>query len=301
MKIATYNVRNLFDPGTFVDEASGVAVKEEFFNKRVEHFIAMFKTLDLDIICLQEIGGEQGVKIISEALSYGYFFAKPNKRGIRMAVMYKQELSTCISCESVSFGELHIPSIQTHGDTDLLKPIAQRRDILELTLTVHEKTISINTFHLKSNLPQYLEGDDFENDLNAYTDAKFRCVFYKIMELSALRRHVTKRLLEGKEVILLGDYNENNTASTMDILKASQKEELRLHDVLTKYEGEATTHMHRGNALTFDTILLSCGLQEKVKSVMVENKTLQDYSMLPQGVIENEVESDHALVYVDIF
>jgi hypothetical protein len=240
--------------------------------------------------------------MIGEALSYDCFFAKPNKRGIRMAALYKKELSSSITCESVSFGELTIPPIETRGDTDSLKPIMQRRDILEITLTTAEKTISINTFHLKSNLPQYLEDDDVENDANAYTDAKFRCIFFKTMELCALRRHVTERLLNGKEVILLGDYNENNTASIMDILKSSSrgKEELRLHDTLNDYKGDATTHIHRGGRLTFDTILVSQGIKEKIVSVHVANETLRDYSMFAPGAIEQEVESDHAMVFVEI-
>lgn len=299
MKIATYNVRNLYDPGTFVDDEKKDAVDEGFFNRRVEHFTSIFKELDLDIICLQEIGGEQGVRMMSEALSYECFFAKPNKRGIRMAVMYKKSLSDSISCESVSFGDLPIPSIQTRGDTNALLPIAQRRDILEITLKNSGKTISINTFHLKSNLPQWLSDDDVENDANAYTEAKFRCIFYKTMELSALRKHTTKLLQNGKEVILLGDYNENSSASIMDILKASQKDELRLDDMLIGYQGDRTTHMHRGNGLTFDTILVSQGLKEKVTSITIENKNLRDYSQLPWGEIEHEVESDHAMVWID--
>jgi endonuclease/exonuclease/phosphatase family metal-dependent hydrolase len=61
MKIATYNVRNLYDPGTFIDEKEENPVEETFFNQRVEHFTRIFRELDLDIICLQEVGGEKGI------------------------------------------------------------------------------------------------------------------------------------------------------------------------------------------------------------------------------------------------
>lgn len=297
MKIATYNVHNLFDPGTCVDD-SAEPISQAFFEKRIAYFIDFFKKLDLDIICLQEIGGEEALKRITSVLPYTYFCAKPNKRGIRMAVLYKNTLKESIFCESVSFGALPIPSIEVQGDTSMLKPIEQRRDILELTLTLKDTSISINTFHLKSNLPQYLEGDDMEHDSDAYVDAKVRCVFYKIMELRALRKHATKRQKEGKEVVLLGDYNENNIASTIDILKGSQEEDLRLTDVLAGYEGDKTTHMHRGQKLTFDTMLISQGLVNKITQVRVENDTLEDCSQLP---LEAEVvESDHALVWAEI-
>ncbi len=298
MKIATYNLHNLYDAGTSVDDSGAEPITERFFNERIAHFSEKFRMLDLDIICLQEVGGEKGVTILSDSLGYDYFLARPNKRGIRMAVMYKKALSSRVTCESVNLGDLYIPSIQERGDTSALKPVVQRRDILEITLTTQEKTISINTFHLKSNLPQYLDGDDMEHDAQAYTDAKFRCVFYKTMELRAIRDHATRRIKEGKEVILLGDYNENNTASTMDILKGSQDDTLRLEDVLKSYAGDAVTHYHRGGKLTFDTILISQGLVEKVSSVHVENRDLTDCSQLP---LEAEVVgSDHALVWVDI-
>lgn len=301
MKIATYNVRNLFDPGTHIDERSEEVVQESFFNTRVDYLIRYLGGLDLDIICFQEIGGELGVQLISKALSYDYFLAKPNKRGIRMGVMYKKSLKEIISCESVSFGELPIPSLEVRGDTALLKPIMQSRDILEITLQVNGKTVSINTFHLKSNLPQYLEGDNFEQDASAYVDAKFRCIFYKTMELCALRRHANKRLQEGKEVVLLGDYNETNIASTIDILVGSQnREKPDFHDLLTNHSSDITTHIHRGRRLTFDTIITSTGLKNKMQSITVCNSDLKDYSGLPQGAIEHEVESDHALVWVDL-
>lgn len=294
MKIATYNVHNLYDPGTSVDSQSE-PITEGFFNQRITYFTEKFRALDLDIICLQEIGGEKAVTLIGDTLGYDYFFARPNKRGIRMAVLYKKSLASSVTCESVSLGELHIPPIDIRGDTDMLAPISQRRDILEITLSHGEKTISITTFHLKSNLPQYLEDDDIENDSDAYVDGKFRCVLYKTMELRALRKHTTKRLQEGKEVMLLGDYNENNTASIIDILKGSQIDELRLEDVLKKYAGDPVTHYHRGGKLTFDTILISQGLVPKVSTVGIENADLKDCSQLS---LEAEViDSDHALVW----
>jgi len=295
MKIATYNLRNLYDPGTSVDEHGSEPISERFFNERIAYFTEQFRKLDLDIICLQEVGGEKGVTLIGDTLQYDYFFARPNKRGIRMAVLYKKAIADFVRCESVSLGELFIPSIQEHGDTQGLAPITQRRDILEITLQVGGKTLSINTFHLKSNLPQYLDGDDMEHDSDAYVDAKFRCILYKIMELRAIRKHATVRLKEGKEVIFLGDYNENNSASAMDVLKGSQEEVLRFEDLLKGYIGDATTHVHRGGKLIFDTILVSQGLVPMVRDVHVENGDLTDCSQLP---LEAEVVgSDHALVW----
>jgi exonuclease III len=301
MKIATYNVRNLFDPGTKIDDRTEEVVQESFFLKRIEYLKGCFTWLDLDIICLQEIGGELGVKMLGEALGYDYFFARPNKRGIRMAVMYKKALAGSVTCESITFGELTVPAIEQKGDTSSLKPIVQRRDILEVTVQIGEKVLSINTFHLKSNLPQYLEGDDMEQDLDAYVDAKWRCVFYKTMELCALRRHANKRIQEGKEILLLGDYNETNIASIMDILTGAQNREKPVfYDLLAGYAADPVTHMHRGKKLVFDTIIASSGIKSAMKEIKVENETLKDYSGYPQGAIEHEIESDHALVWVDL-
>jgi exonuclease III len=297
MKIATYNVRNLFDPGTKIDPNTMEVVSEEFFATRINYFINQLRPLDIDIICFQEIGGEAGLRKIAEALSCEVFFAKPNARGIRMAVLYKHHLKDMISCESVSFGDLFIPNIQSKGDTSILPPIAQRRDVLVVTVREGERVMKVVTFHLKSLLPLYLEGEDMEHDMAAETDASFRAMFYKMMELRALRAYMVEEKKKGVELVLLGDFNDNHASGAFNIIKSSRADEnFRLHDVLAGYNGDKTTHIHRGMRLTFDTLLVTNGLQERLKGVQVYNETLRDYSTLPQGAIEHEVESDHALV-----
>jgi endonuclease/exonuclease/phosphatase family metal-dependent hydrolase len=301
MKIATYNVRNLFDPGTCIDDTKTEVVQEHFFNQRVAYFIEQLRVLDLDIVCLQEIGGEKGVIMISEALGYTFFSAKPNKRGIRMSVLYKKTTPYRVVCSSVSFGELTIPSIQEAGDTSMLKTIEQRRDVLVIDIDSYNgKPLRIVTFHLKSLIPSYLEGDNMETDQVAHTDAKFRSIFYKMMELRALRAYADTSLNEGKELVFLGDFNDNNNSSGLEILKSSPQDEKRLSDVLAGFGGDKTSHMHRGNKLTFDTLIVSAGIKAAIASVHVENKELKDYSSLPWGDIEHEIQSDHAMVWVEL-
>lgn len=299
MKIATYNIRNLYDAGTFIDERAENAVKEDHFNKRVEHFSETLKNKDLDIICLQEIGGDEGIKKIAENIGYNYFSAKPNKRGIRVAALFKKELGN-VAAASLSLGDLHVPSILTAGDTSTIPPISQRRDVLTLDVDNYEgKALRVVSFHLKSLIPTYLEGQD-EADMNAHTDAKFRSIFYKMMELRALRGLATKSIEEGKEIIFLGDFNENNNSSGIDILKSSMEDKYRLYDVMVGYEGNKTTHIHRGNPLTFDTILVTEWIKNKIQMVEVDNQNLKDYSTLPPGDIEHVIEADHAMVWVDL-
>lgn len=297
-------MRNLYDPGTFLDENMTESVSEGFFNKRMEYFIAQFRELDLDIICLQEVGGEKGITTIGQALGYNYFFAKPNRRGIRMAVLYKKHLEGNIHCESVSLGELQVPSLKTRGDTESLPLITQRRDVLVVDINFSGKKLRLVTFHLKSLLPEYLEGDDIEKDVDAHADAKFRCIFIKMMEIRALRAFANKSIQEGYNLVFLGDFNENNNSSIIDILKSSNKEDYMLYDVLVGYDGDKTTLIHKGNKLTFDTMLVSKDIKELVENVLVHNSGLKDFStLIPDGGAEYEfqfVESDHALVSVTL-
>ena len=160
--------------------------------------------------------------------------------------------------------------------------------------------LRIVTFHLKSLLPEYLDGDDMENDRKVHVEAKFRCILYKMLELRGLRALADTSIDEGRDVIFLGDFNDNNNSSGLDILKSSNKEECMLYDVLVGYKGDKTTHHHRGNKLTFDTMLVSEGVKEIIQGVHVENTTLKDYSILGPGEIEHEIESDHALVWVTL-
>jgi exonuclease III len=301
MKIATYNVRNFYDAGTSIDRETEEVVKEDFFNKRVAYFVEKFRALNLDIICLQEIGGEKGVSIIGDILGYNYFFAKPNKRGIRMAVLYKKELSEKIRCESFSFGDISVPDLQEEGDMKSFKPMNQRRDVLVCDFDNYNgKKLRIVTFHLKSLLPLYFENDDKENDEKAFSDAKFRSVFHKIVELRAMRTFVDKSLNEGRELVLLGDFNEDHKASSISILKDSNKEDRFLFDILTGFKGDDATHIYRDTKLTFDTILVSNNLKNSISSVSVNNEDLKCYSGLPFGEIENVIEPDHAMVVLEL-
>jgi exonuclease III len=300
MKIATYNIRNLYDAGTFIDERAENAVHEDLFNTRVAHFSSLFKERNVDVICLQEVGGEEGIKKIAENIGYEYVCAKPNKRGIRVAVLYKKEHNNSIQTESLSLGDLHLPAIQKKGDTDSVDPIAQRRDVLVIDIKKEGKrSMRIVTFHLKSLIPTYLEGEN-EEEMNAHSDAKFRSVLYKMMELRALRSYTTKSIQEGYDVVLLGDFNEHNNSSGIDILKSSMLDDYRLYDVTVGYAGDKTTHIHRGNKITFDTILVSNGLKDSYSQVIIYNEGLKDYSTLPPGDIEYVVEADHAMVSVSI-
>jgi hypothetical protein len=121
-----------------------------------------------------------------------------------------------------------------------------------------------------------------------------------MMEVRALREYATKSITEGFEVVFLGDYNEHNKSSGVDILKSSMHDAYRLYDVMVGYTGNPTTHIHRSNPLTFDTIIVSGGLIGKVSDVTVYNSELKDYSTLPSGDIEFEVEADHAMVAITI-
>ncbi len=299
MKIATYNLRNFYDAGTRIDDEAEDVVHEEFFNKRITYFKEIFKKEDLDIICLQEVGGEKGVSIISEELGYNCFFAKPNSRGIRMAVMYKKSLTQNITCKSVSLGDLFIPSIQEIGDTNNLLPIKQRRDILVIDIDSYRgKKLRIVTFHLKSFLPMFLEGQDYNSSQQIYTDAKFRCIFYKLMEMRGLRAFADKTLDEKREIILLGDFNEHNNSSGFDILKASNEESKVLLDVLIGYKGNLTTHIHDNNPLTFDTMVVSKEISNLIDNVSVLNQDLKCYSNIPLD--EEIIGSDHAMVVMNL-
>lgn len=299
MKIATWNLRNFYDGGTFLDDKVSDAVPEEFFLRRVAYFTEVFRNQDIDIICLQEVGGERGIPMIGDALGYDYFIAKPNSRGIRMAVLYKKKYSTSITCKSVSLGEFAIPSIHTQGDTTVLPTISQRRDVLTIDITdAHGKKIQLITFHLKSLLPMYLEGEDRTSSSQTQTDAKFRCIFYKMMELRGLRAYADTVMNEGKEVVFLGDFNEHHKSSSIDILKSSANVEKMLEDVLADYKGDSATHIHRISRLTFDTILVSKGIYDEIENVTVENKELRAFNNYP--VEEQVVESDHAMVVLTL-
>lgn len=290
MKIATWNVKNFFDAGEYV-EPSGerLVVQDHLVRERVAYFAKEIQRADTDVLFLQEVQAKVALRVLAECLSMNYFKARDDHRGIASAVLYKKNLEN-VKVESVLLPEAELPEL-TLGEKRGV--VSLRRELASLSFSYEGKTIVCYGVHLKSALPFYLENED-RADERAHTRALGRAVLHKMGEMIALRAQASKDIREGKEVAIAGDFNESTSATLFSLLKLATSEKEELFDVMNSYGGDKTTHFYKGRSVTLDTLLVSPFLRNKIRGVAVENESLEDMSELP---IENQrVESDHAMV-----
>jgi Endonuclease/Exonuclease/phosphatase family len=83
--VATWNVENLFLPGTPDGPSSG-----DVYGRKLSHLASVISGADADVVCLQEVGGDQPLADLMSALKgrlANTAIGQPDDRGIRVAVI----------------------------------------------------------------------------------------------------------------------------------------------------------------------------------------------------------------------
>ena len=85
LRVATWNVENLFLPGT--DDGPS---NEDVYTRKLAYLASVIIDVGADVMCLQEVGGEQPLADLASALGGSLphtAIGQPDERGIRVAVM----------------------------------------------------------------------------------------------------------------------------------------------------------------------------------------------------------------------
>jgi hypothetical protein len=96
--VMTWNVENLFPPGTFISPSSRSPVTEEHFNAKVKFIVDFITSLDKkpDVIAFQEIGGQNNSDHRSiEALQSRLGSAYPHGATARVVDRPMRQLGGC--------------------------------------------------------------------------------------------------------------------------------------------------------------------------------------------------------------
>jgi len=176
LKIATYNVENLFDftyDGTEYEEyiPNHHNWTKAIFKKKLEHTVKVICELNADVIGLEEIENEHTLKLLQKALKregcgYRYSAITHNKGAINVALLSK------VAIDRVRYIKVSYSS--------------KDRDILEATLGVSPK-LKIFVNHWKSK---------------AHPESQ------RVKYAKALLKRL-KELPNGSEYIILGDFNSD--------------------------------------------------------------------------------------------
>ena len=293
--VMTWNVENLFPPGSFVSPTSASPVTEELFNAKL-NFLASFITgLDKkpDVIAFQEIGGQNDDDVRSiEALQLRLAGEYPHRaispfpdgRHIRVAFLSRLELKR-VSGDIRNFPPGPLASVPdfSGGSTTRMGRGALKVEVEPASGI----TIRLVTLHLKSKLltfPREGGGTAFQpRSENERAFAAGIALMRRAAEAVTVRSFINGEMEAAPAVhtIALGDLNDEPLAATSqiflgppdrDVKSIDQNDPVRLYNLVDSIplrgtavkdflvETERFSRIHEGMGELIDHIMVSKGL-----------------------------------------
>jgi len=225
-KVMTWNVENLFRPALGTDPAP--------YQDKLALLSVVITGANPDVVALQEIGGEEPVHDLQEALAGLYPHRAvsnfPDGRGIRVAFISQLPLMNPQDLVDFPPG----PALEIHGidASGATSPILRMgRGALHVRVTKGTWTIDLITAHLKSKLLTFPRpwGSSFEP---ASEDERAQAAGIALMRRSAeavtLRIRANSLLVETSDrpMVVLGDFNDVPEAQTSLLLHGPAGSEL---------------------------------------------------------------------------
>jgi endonuclease/exonuclease/phosphatase family metal-dependent hydrolase len=292
--VMTWNVENLFPPGSFVSPSSQSPVTEEHFNAKVKFIVDFITSLDQkpDVIAFQEIGGQNNADLRSiEALQGGLSGAYPHRaiarfvdRPITVAFLSKLELKHPDD-EILKFPAGPLASVPDFGGRSI-ENMGRRALKVEVEPQAGI-TIRLVAVHLKSKLltfPREGGGTSFEpRNENERAFGAGIALMRRAAEAVTVRSFINGKMDDSPAVhtIVLGDFNDEPLAATSqifcgpadsDVKSPDQGDPARLYNLVDSIplrgtnkkdflaETERFSRIHEGRGELIDHIMVNKGL-----------------------------------------
>ncbi len=304
MKIATFNLRNLFAAGDHQIFDELVTYTNELVQKRIEQAVATIIKLEADVIVVNEIGSAEVLKTITGKLpgKYYSFMAKPEARGIANGILYCDAQA---SCESFRLS----PSLSlftASASEPYAGQVKSYREIIHFTTTYAGQPLHILGLHLKSPFSTPLNNEAKKAIQPASqteaSDGIIRSSLRRLAEARALRLALDQMFSADSnlQVIVTGDFNDTETSATLRAIKGeSDLFPGQLTNVCERLpQAKRYTQVENNNRRLIDHILVSKSLLEQVLSVEIKNDNLQDQAAEPNPAYL--IDSDHAPIVVEL-
>jgi endonuclease/exonuclease/phosphatase family metal-dependent hydrolase len=293
--VMTWNVENLFPPGSFISPSSRSPVTEEHFNAKLKFLADFITSLDRkpDVIALQEIGGQTNNDLRSiEALQARLGGAYPHRaiarfpegRPITVAFLSSLELKHP-GDEILKFPAGPLASVPDFGGGSI-KQMGRRALKVEVEPQAGI-TIRLVTVHLKSKLltfPREGGGTSFQpRDENERAFGAGIALMRRAAEAVTVRGFINGEMEVSPAVhtIVLGDLNDEPLAATSqifcgpadsDVKSTDQGDPVRIYNLVDSLplrgtdtknflaEMERFSRIHEGRGELIDHIMASKGL-----------------------------------------
>ncbi len=293
--VMTWNVENLFPPGSFVSPTSASPLTEELFNAKLKFLADFITALEKkpDVIAFQEIGGQNDNDLRSiEALQIRLGGEYPHRavspfpdgRHIRVAFLSRLELKRIFG-DIRNFPPGPLASVPDFGGGSTTR---MGRGALKVEVELQAGiTIRLVALHLKSKLltfPREGGGTAFQpKDENERAFAAGIALMRRAAEAVTVRSFINSEMEASPSVhtIVLGDFNDEPLAATsqiclgppdQDVKSTDHDDPVRLYNLVDSIplrgtntkdflaETERFSRIHEGMGELIDHILVSKGL-----------------------------------------
>lgn len=290
MKLATFNVKDLFDPG---------------FGAKLDELARHVRRARADVLALNEVGSEEAldglVARVAEDVDYKHrIVGKPDKRGIRNVILSRHPLAASREHHrsSLPFPALHDGDPPPFGDR-----IPLRRAIPEVRVKAPFGEVAIFAAHFKSKRgvgPKDAGGAERDPVTPAErAAADVRSLVLRAAEALFVRELVDAALATTPFVAVLGDLNDVPDSVPLRVLCRCGEGALVSAAEVVPHDARVSA-LHGGHRSQIDHVLLSPALRARVTDAGFFNEELRDHGPVPADDAPPTVDSDHALFWATV-
>lgn len=323
LSFATFNLSNLQLPGVAMYHDQSYSIED--YRQKIAWITQSLIRIDADVIgfqelwspqCLVDIFNQAGLQdqylLLTQAELPSDFSAVAAAVRKNMIVTEHQWIKNLP--DEVKLNKAPGNHTPLAPDYELSVSMARfSRAVLQLKIKpVLGPAITVYITHLKSRLPVVLDEAEFKSaaiKAHRHTLGVALATVRRVVEATGLRILFNQALLNAIPVVVLGDFNDNPTSSTVALLtqqpvyrplNAGHHNELALYSTailqsLRSLRDVHFTYLHQGQTETLDHILVSEHFVEhspRRKWVLQELKVLNDH--LQQAVPH---ATDHGVVW----
>lgn len=303
--IGTWNVENLFLPGT-PDGPSN----EDVYRRKLAYLTSVITDIGADVVCLQEVGGEQPLADLVSALGGSLpntAIGQPDDRGIRVAVVSR--LAVAETYQWVDFPDGALPSVP---DPDGNVLTAMGRGALETVLAVDAtRKFRVVTAHLKSKILTFPGNRRYPLDEDERARGAGYALLRRAAEAVAVRVELNTWMPRepAVPVVLAGDMNDEPRAVTTALLagpadsdpnRPDQYDPYRLYSLADRLPpARAFSRIFRGRRELIDHVFVSRPL---LLAGLTADAFIDDIVGIDEDLDgrRDAVVPDHAMVFAQI-
>ncbi len=313
MRVATFNVENL-------DETN----KEPTLEKRIEILRPQLARIDADILCLQEVHGQEregeprqlhALNLLLERTKYGGWnmaYTKTSKKEAydkrNLVIVSRYDILDVRQVRNELVDDIVYRRITANPHEPDPKEVSWERPILCVTIAHPLGNIHVLNVHLKSRLPTVVPGQ-YDREKFAYVSVGGWAEGYFISSMKRVGQALEMRMLIDElldvdrhaKIIVCGDFNsepgEVPVEAIVGRVENTGNPELGYRQMipcsLSLPSEIRFTHIHEGHGNLLDHIMISKAMLPYYQSSEIHNELIHDES-IAFATDKKFPEADHA-------